>query len=96
MHERAFLRAWLAQSVERWTFNPTVAGSSPASGLTFFSFKIFPDLSCPCEMHLKELERLEVVFRYEHIEGQIYHHSSLEAPDVLVDERYDPVMEFAF
>ena len=25
-------RAWLAQSVERWTFNPTVAGSSPASG----------------------------------------------------------------
>ena len=28
-------RAWLAQSVERWTFNPTVAGSSPASGLTF-------------------------------------------------------------
>ena len=31
-----YLRAWLAQSVERWTFNPTVAGSSPASGLTFF------------------------------------------------------------
>ena len=30
-------RAWLAQSVERWTFNPTVAGSSPASGLIFFS-----------------------------------------------------------
>ena len=29
--------AWLAQSVERWTFNPTVAGSSPASGLIFFS-----------------------------------------------------------
>ena len=26
------LEAWLAQSVERWTFNPTVAGSSPASG----------------------------------------------------------------
>ena len=31
--------AWLAQSVERWTFNPTVAGSSPASGLTFFISK---------------------------------------------------------
>ena len=31
-----FQRAWLAQSVERWTFNPTVAGSSPASGLIFF------------------------------------------------------------
>ena len=30
--------AWLAQSVERWTFNPTVAGSSPASGLTFLLY----------------------------------------------------------
>ena len=35
-YRRQFCRAWLAQSVERWTFNPTVAGSSPASGLTFF------------------------------------------------------------
>ena len=34
-YRRQFPRAWLAQSVERWTFNPTVAGSSPASGLTF-------------------------------------------------------------
>ena len=33
-------RAWLAQSVERWTFNPTVAGSSPASGLTLLSFAL--------------------------------------------------------
>ena len=31
-------RAWLAQSVERWTFNPTVAGSSPASGLNFIVY----------------------------------------------------------
>ena len=31
-------RAWLAQSVERWTFNPTVAGSSPASGLYLLLF----------------------------------------------------------
>ena len=43
-HEEKFMEflvgefpwAWLAQSVERWTFNPTVAGSSPASGLIFF------------------------------------------------------------
>ena len=27
--------AWLAQSVERWTFNPTVVGSSPTLGLLF-------------------------------------------------------------
>ena len=33
--------AWLAQSVERWTFNPTVAGSSPASGLTFFTLLLW-------------------------------------------------------
>ena len=26
-------RARLAQSVERWTFNPTVVGSSPTSGV---------------------------------------------------------------
>jgi hypothetical protein len=29
--------AWLAQSVERWTLNPTVAGSSPALGSSFAS-----------------------------------------------------------
>ena len=28
-------RARLAQSVERWTFNPTVVGSSPTSGVAF-------------------------------------------------------------
>ena len=28
-------RARLAQSVERWTFNPTVVGSSPTSGDAF-------------------------------------------------------------
>ena len=28
-------QAWLAQSVERWTLNPTVAGSSPALGSPF-------------------------------------------------------------
>ena len=28
-------RARLAQSVERWTFNPTVVGSSPTSGVSF-------------------------------------------------------------
>ena len=36
-------RAWLAQSVERWTLNPTVAGSSPALGSSFlflFDFSI--------------------------------------------------------
>ena len=35
-------RAWLAQSVERWTFNPTVAGSSPASGLTLLLLALLP------------------------------------------------------
>ena len=33
-------RARLAQSVERWTFNPTVVGSSPTSGASFFSIFI--------------------------------------------------------
>ena len=32
-------QAWLAQSVERWTFNPTAAGSSPASGSLFIHFQ---------------------------------------------------------
>ena len=32
------LKAWLAQSVERWTFNPTAAGSSPASGSYFGNY----------------------------------------------------------
>ena len=27
--------AWLAQSVERWTLNPTVVGSSPTLGYLF-------------------------------------------------------------
>ena len=31
-------KASLAQSVERWTFNPTAAGSSPAGGFPFFDF----------------------------------------------------------
>ena len=30
-------QARLAQSVERWTFNPTVKGSSPLSGVIFSS-----------------------------------------------------------
>ena len=30
-----FKRALLAQSVERWTFNPTVKGSSPLWGVSF-------------------------------------------------------------
>ena len=39
---RACDRARLAQSVERWTFNPTVVGSSPTSGERFeFSDVIF-------------------------------------------------------
>ena len=38
--------AWLAQSVERWTFNPTVAGSSPASGSFFKKFLKFENLPC--------------------------------------------------
>ena len=29
------IRARLAQSVERWTLNPTVVGSSPTLGATF-------------------------------------------------------------
>ena len=29
--------AWLAQSVERWTFNPTVVGSSPTLGSISFT-----------------------------------------------------------
>ena len=28
--------AWLAQSVERWTLNPTVVGSSPTLGALFY------------------------------------------------------------
>ena len=32
--------AWLAQSVERWTFNPTAAGSSPASGCHFIFLNV--------------------------------------------------------
>ena len=28
--------AWLAQSVERWTLNPSVVGSSPTSGVLWF------------------------------------------------------------
>ena len=32
------LQARLAQSVERWTFNPTVVGSSPTSGVYFSIF----------------------------------------------------------
>ena len=39
-HFGAVDRAWLAQSVERWTFNPTVAGSSPASGLILLLFAL--------------------------------------------------------
>ena len=33
----SMILAWLAQSVERWTLNPTVAGSSPALGSSFAS-----------------------------------------------------------
>ena len=29
-------KASLAQSAERWTFNPTAAGSNPAGGFPFF------------------------------------------------------------
>lgn len=32
MTKQLLLRASLAQSVERWAFNPVVAGSSPAGG----------------------------------------------------------------
>ena len=32
--------AWLAQSVERWTFNPTAAGSSPALGSILFFIEL--------------------------------------------------------
>ena len=31
-------KASLAQLAERWTFNPTAAGSSPAGGFPFFDF----------------------------------------------------------
>ena len=34
------LQAWLAQSVERWTFNPTATGSSPVSGSLFLHYII--------------------------------------------------------
>ena len=33
--QQADLNARLGQSVERWTFNPTVKGSSPLSGANF-------------------------------------------------------------
>ena len=33
--ENELRQARLAQSVERWTFNPTVVGSSPTSGVSF-------------------------------------------------------------
>ena len=36
---QASFRAPLAQSVERWTFNPTVKGSSPLWGEKYTSFK---------------------------------------------------------
>ena len=58
------VEAWLAQSVERWTFNPTVAGSSPASGLLFLIVNcnfIYDDIiitgKCP---HMPEISQ----FRY--------------------------------
>ena len=86
--------AWLAQSVERWTFNPTVAGSSPASGLIFFSLKIFPGHFYPYEMHLREHVHLEVVSHYEHIEEQTFHHNNLLELDGSMDVRYDPIMVF--
>jgi hypothetical protein len=33
--KKSVARARLAQSVERWTFNPTAVGSSPTSGAPF-------------------------------------------------------------
>ena len=49
------IRARLAQSVERWTFNPTVVGSSPTSGEIFdFALKFCPKIY------------LETVFRMLH------------------------------
>ena len=37
-----FIRqALLAQSVERWTLNPTVVGSSPTWGVSFMVVSIF-------------------------------------------------------
>ena len=36
-----FIRARLAQSVERWTLNPTVVGSSPTLGATFASNALY-------------------------------------------------------
>ena len=35
---RQHFEAWLAQSVERWTLNPTVVGSSPTLGYLFWYF----------------------------------------------------------
>ena len=39
---REAFRARLAQSVERWTFNPTAVGSSPTSGAPFFLLATLP------------------------------------------------------
>ena len=35
------IQARLAQSVERWTLNPTVVGSSPTLGLVFILYNYF-------------------------------------------------------
>ena len=35
------IRARLAQSVERWTLNPTVVGSSPTLGAILFIANVF-------------------------------------------------------
>ena len=46
--------AWLAQSVERWTFNPTVRGSSPLSG-SFLNIFSENKLSLQLQFFIKQL-----------------------------------------
>ncbi len=46
LHFQVYFAAWLAQSVERGTFNPKVKGSSPLSGVVVFNFTSYLQFNC--------------------------------------------------
>ena len=68
-----YLRARLAQSVERWTFNPTVVGSSPTSGVIFLTCKGAKSQQSGIS-HFKESceNQLSILFLYDNKLADVY------------------------
>ncbi len=78
--------ALLAQLVEQWTFNPLVAGSSPAGGT--MSNKEFIDL--PQD---KQLDLIKEAFNYLCSQGLVPH--GIQSGDDDTWDNYAPAIELA-